>query len=128
LPILIWSAEHFINSAEYTAGYFGISPLFVEMFIISFGTSAPEIIVKSEIVRKELPVLLFVTFLVVWQLFDLELSHDDAFALLGIFVLLISWSGWQAFKQPKDQLAEDITSDLINSKTNLKPHLVWLVT
>ena len=167
LPILILSAERFIHGAAYTAGYFGISPLFVGMFIIGFGTSAPEIIVsifaamqgngglalgnafgsnitnitlvvgttallspiivKSEIVRKELPVLLAVTFFVVWQLLDLELSHDDAFALLGVFVLLISWSGWQALKQPKDTLAEDVTTELQNSKTDLKPHIIWLV-
>jgi cation:H+ antiporter len=167
LPILIWSAERFIHGAAFTAGHFGISPLFVGMFIIGFGTSAPEIIVsifaaiqgngglalgnafgsnitnitlvvgttallspimvKSEIVRKELPVLLAVTFFVIWQLIDLELSHDDAFALLGIFVLLISWSGWQAFKQPKDQLAEDITCELQNDQSQLKPHVIWLL-
>ena len=167
LPVLIWSAERFIHGAAYTAGHFGISPLFVGMFIIGFGTSAPEIIVsifaaiqgngglalgnafgsnitnitlvvgttallspivvKSEIVRKELPVLLAITFFVVWQLLDLELSHDDAFALLGIFVLLISWSGWQALKQPKDQLAEDVTSELSSSQTELAPHVIWLV-
>lgn len=167
LPILIWSAERFIHGAAFTAGYYGISPLFVGMFIIGFGTSAPEIIVsifaaiqgngglalgnafgsnitnitlvigttallspiivKSDIVRKEVPILLGVTFFVVWQLLDLELSHDDAFSLLGIFVLLISWSGWQALKQPKDQLGEQVANELTNSRSQLKPHLIWLV-
>lgn len=46
LPILIWSAERFIHGASFTAGYFGVSPLFIGMFIIGFGTSAPEIIVS----------------------------------------------------------------------------------
>lgn len=167
LPILIWSAERFIHGAAFTAGHFGISPLFVGMFIIGFGTSAPEIIVsifaaiqgngglalgnafgsnitnitlvvgttallspimvKSEVVKKELPILLAVTFFVVWQLIDLELSYDDAFALLGIFMLLITWSGWQALKQPKDHLAEDVATELTHSRAELKPHLVWLI-
>jgi cation:H+ antiporter len=167
LPVLILSAERFIHSAAFTAGYFGISPLFVGMFIIGFGTSAPEIIVsifaaiqgngglalgnafgsnitnitlvvgttallspimvQSEIVRKELTVLLAVTFFVMWQLLDLELSHDDAFALLGLFVLLITWSGWQALKKPKDQLGENQTIELTKSQTQLKPHLIWLI-
>ncbi|WP_339720046.1 calcium/sodium antiporter [uncultured Paraglaciecola sp.] len=167
LPILIWSAERFIHGAAFTANYYGISPLFVGMFIIGFGTSAPEIIVsifaalqgsgglalgnafgsnitnitlvvgvtallspimvKSDIVRKELPILLGVTFFVVWQLLDLELSHDDAFALLGIFVLLISWSSWQALKLPKDQLGEEVANELTSSHSELKPHLIWLV-
>lgn len=167
LPILIWSAERFIHGAAFTASYYGISPLFVGMFIIGFGTSAPEIIVsifaaiqgngglalgnafgsnitnitlvvgttallspimvKSEIVRKELPILLGVTFFVLWQLLDLELSHDDAFALLGVFVLLISWSGWQALKKPKDQLGEQVANELTNSHSELKPALIWLL-
>lgn len=167
LPLLIWSADRFIHGAAFTAGYYGISPLFVGMFIIGFGTSAPEIIVsifaaiqgngglalgnafgsnitnitlvvgttallspiivKSEIVRKELPILLAVTFFLVWQLLDLELSHDDAFALLGIFVLLITWSGWQALKQPKDQLGDDIANEFSKDQSELKPHLIWLV-
>lgn len=167
LPLLIWSAERFIHGAAFTAGYYGISPLFVGMFIIGFGTSAPEIIVsifaaiqgngglalgnafgsnitnitlvvgttallspimvKSEIVRKELPILLGITFFVVWQLLDLELSHDDAFALLGIFVLLISWSAWQALKQPQDQFAKEVAKELTNSQSELKSHLIWLV-
>jgi cation:H+ antiporter len=166
LPILIWSAERFIHGAAFTARHFGISPLFVGMFIIGFGTSAPEIIVsifaamqgngglalgnafgsnitnitlvigttallspimvKSDIVRKELPILLAVTFFVVWQLLDLELSHDDAFALLGIFVILTTWSGWQALKQPKDELNKELTNELKASQSELKPHLLWL--
>lgn len=166
LPVLIWSAERFIHGAAFTARHFGISPLFVGMFIIGFGTSAPEIIVsifaaiqgngglalgnafgsnitnitlvigttallspimvKSDVVRKELPILLAVTFFVVWQLLDLELSHDDAFALLGIFVILISWSGWQALKQPKDELNKEFTNELKTSQSELKPHLIWL--
>jgi cation:H+ antiporter len=46
LPIVIWSAERFIHGAAFTAGHFGIPPLFIGMFIIGFGTSAPEIIVS----------------------------------------------------------------------------------
>jgi cation:H+ antiporter len=166
LPVLIWSAERFIHGASFTAGYFGISPLFIGMFIIGFGTSAPEIIVsifaaiqgngglalgnafgsnitnitlvlgttallspiivRSEIVRKELPILLAITFFAVWQLLDLEVSHDDAFSLLGIFVLLISWSGWQAFKQPKDLLGKEVAIEITDSQLQLKPHLIWL--
>ena len=57
---------------------------------------------------------------------DLEVSHDDAFLLLGIFILLISWSGWQALKQPKDQLGKEVAIELTNSQLQLKPHLIWL--
>ena len=166
LPVLIWSAERFIHGAAYVAHHYGISPLFIGMFIIGFGTSAPEIIVsvfaamqgngglalgnaigsnitnitlvvgitavlspivvKSDIVRKELPILLAVTFFAVWQLFDLELSHDDAFALLGIFIVLISWSVWQTLKTPDDELGKNTAGEEANTPAQLKPHLFWL--
>ncbi|GAA0853973.1 calcium/sodium antiporter [Aliiglaciecola litoralis] len=167
LPILIWSAERFIHGASYTAGHFGISPLFIGMFIIGFGTSAPEIIVsvfaalqgngglalgnafgsnitnitlvvgvtallspivvKSDIVRKELPILLAVTFFAVWQIVDLKLSHDDAFALLGLFVILLSWTVWQSIKQPNDQLGEQVADEVEQADAKLLPHMLWLI-
>lgn len=167
LPVLIWSAERFIHGAAFTANYFGISPLIIGMFIIGFGTSAPEIIVsvfaalqgngglalgnaygsnitnitlvvgmtallspimvKSDIVRKELPLLLAITFFAVWQLLDLELSKDDAFSLLGIFILLISWTAWQMMKKPDDQLGENVAEELPKNPTQLKIHLLWFI-
>jgi cation:H+ antiporter len=167
LPLLIWSAERFIHGASFTASYYGIPPLFIGMFIIGFGTSAPEIIVsifaalqgngglalgnafgsnitnitlvlgvtailspiaiKSEIVRKELPILLAITFFAVWLLVDLELSHDDAFALIGIFILLIAWTIWQTIKKPEDKLAGEVAVELETSKESIKPYLLWLL-
>ncbi|MDP5031337.1 MAG: calcium/sodium antiporter [Paraglaciecola sp.] len=167
LPLLIWSAERFIHGASFTAGYFGVSPLFIGMFIIGFGTSAPEIIVsvfaalqgngglalgnaygsnitnitlvagltalispiavQSGIIRKELPLLLAISFFSVWQLMDLELSHDDAISLLGIFVLLLAWSAWHAKNDKGDKLADEVTESIKGDKTQLKPHVLWLI-
>lgn len=167
LPILIWSAERFIHGASFTAGYFGVSPLFIGMFIIGFGTSAPEIIVsvfaalqgngglalgnaygsnitnitlvvgvtailspimvKSDIIRKEFPILLAITFFSVWQLLDFELSKDDAFALLGLFVMLIAWSIWQMLKEPNDQLGHEVTTEIQSGKNALGIHVFWLL-
>jgi len=167
LPLLIWSAERFIHGASFTAGYFGISPLFIGMFIIGFGTSAPEIIVsvfaalqgngglalgnaygsnitnitlvagltalispiavQSGIIRKELPILLAITFFSVWQLMDLELSKDDAISLIGIFVLLVAWSVWHAKNDGADTLADEVSKNISKDKTLLKPHLLWLI-
>jgi cation:H+ antiporter len=167
LPLLIWSAERFIHGASFTAGYYGVSPLFIGMFIIGFGTSAPEIIVsviaamqgngglalgnaygsnitnitlvagmtalispivvQSSIIRKELPLLMAISFFSVWQLFDRELSQDDAFSLLGIFVMLIVWSVWQAKNGGSDKFADDVTDAIKGDKAQLKPHLLWLL-
>ena len=166
LPVLIWSAERFIHGASFTASHFGISPLFIGMFIIGFGTSAPEIIVsifsalqgngglalgnafgsnianitlilgttailspiavKSEIVRKEIPILLVVTLFTVWLLFDLQLSFQDAFALLGVFLMLIAWTVWQTMQKREDELAIQLAEELVPAKPSIKDYLIWL--
>ena len=167
LPLLIWSAERFIHGASFTAGHYGVSPLFIGMFIIGFGTSAPEIIVsvfaalqgngglalgnafgsnitnitlvagmtaiispisvKSDIVRKEMPILLAASFFCVWLLIDFELSRDDAMSLLGIFMLLIVWSIWTAKNNPVDTLAAEVSGSVDSAPKLLKTHVMWLI-
>lgn len=45
LIILVWSADKFVLGAASTALNFGMSPLLIGLTIVSFGTSAPEIVV-----------------------------------------------------------------------------------
>ncbi len=46
LIVLVWSADKFIFGAASTAKNFGMSPLLIGLTIVSFGTSAPEILVS----------------------------------------------------------------------------------
>lgn len=46
LALLVWSADHFVNGAAATARNSGMSPLLIGLTIVSFGTSAPEILVS----------------------------------------------------------------------------------
>lgn len=167
LPLLIWSAERFIHGASLTASHFGIPPLLIGIFIIGFGTSAPELIVSviaamqgngglalgnavgsnitnialvvgatalyrpilvnSSLVKKELPLLLTVTFFALWLLFDLSLSTDDAFALIGLFIVLIAWSIWHSLQSPQDPLARSVDAVYQSPKPKLNMHLFWLI-
>jgi cation:H+ antiporter len=47
LVLLVWSADLFVKGSASTARYFGISPLFIGMVIVGFGTSAPELVVSA---------------------------------------------------------------------------------
>ncbi len=85
------------------------------------------IAVRSEIIRKELPILLGLTFFAAWQLLDSNLSKDDAFSLLGLFILLISWSIWTGLRGDKDALAEEFGEELNSKPANLKGDSIWLV-
>lgn len=45
LFFLIWSADHFIESASVVAKHLGLPPLIIGIIIVGFGTSAPEMVV-----------------------------------------------------------------------------------
>ncbi len=46
LILLVWSADRFVIGAAATAKNFGMSPMLIGLTIVSFGTSAPEILVS----------------------------------------------------------------------------------
>ena len=46
LMILMWSADHFVNSSAATARNFGMSPMLIGLTIVAIGTSAPEVLVS----------------------------------------------------------------------------------
>ncbi len=46
LVLLVWSADRFVIGAAATAKNFGMSPMLIGLTIVSFGTSAPEILVS----------------------------------------------------------------------------------
>ena len=85
------------------------------------------IMVKSDVLRKELPVLFGVTLLGAGLLFDLHLSRTDACILLVTFVVVMSWSIWLGFKQRQDTLANSVDDLLIEHPMSLRAALLWLL-
>ncbi|GGW75069.1 calcium/sodium antiporter [Alteromonas halophila] len=97
------------------------------LLILGLTALISPIAVRSEIIRKEIPVLLGITFFAAWQLLDMQLSKDDAFSLMGLFILLISWSIWQGIRGGKDALSDEYSEELRNDKDPVKTHVVWLL-
>lgn len=56
------------------------------------------ILVQSQILRRELPVLTLVTVLTAWLLWDAEISRTDAIVLLLVFAGLMAWSIYQGMR------------------------------
>ena len=83
------------------------------------------IAVHSQVMRKELPILILVTAFAGWQLWDGDLSRMDAVGLMLVFVLLIGWSIYQGFRQPDDALAKEMTEEV--HAMPLRKALLWLV-
>ncbi|WP_375193177.1 calcium/sodium antiporter [Marinobacter sp.] len=80
--------------------------------------------VHSQVMRKELPILLLVTAFAGWQLWDGALSRMDAIGLMVVFAGLLGWSIYQGMRQPRDALAEDMAGEI--HAMPLKKALLWL--
>ena len=84
------------------------------------------IIVQSQILRNELPILLAVTGLAAWQLRDGLLTRFDAMVLLLVFALLLAWTIWQGLQNKSDALAGEMAIELESAGLSLPRSLVWL--
>lgn len=80
--------------------------------------------VHSQVMRKELPILMLVTAFAGWQLWDGTLSRMDAIGLMVVFAGLLGWSIYQGMRQPRDALAEDMAGEI--HAMPLKKALLWL--
>ncbi len=85
------------------------------------------IIVHSSIIRKELPILLGITLLAAYQVFDGEITRLDAGVLLLVFVLVMGWTIWAGMKKGADSLGADMQQELAGQSLSLKLAVMWLV-
>lgn len=81
----------------------------------------------SQVLRKELPILIAVTVLAAFQLVDGDLSRLDAIILLVVFLVLMIWTVRQGMRQKADPLAADVEQEFTTQSLALKPAIIWLV-
>ncbi len=85
------------------------------------------IAVHSQVLRKELPILLVVTVLAGFQLKDGELSFIDALVLLVVFAILMTWSIQQGFRKKADALGSEVAQELETRGMPLGRAILWLI-
>lgn len=85
------------------------------------------IAVCSGVLHKELPILTAVTALAAWQLWDGGISRNDAFVLLGVFVLLMTWTVWAGLRENSDSLAGEVEQELQERAMPLSRSITWVV-
>ncbi|WP_022964439.1 calcium/sodium antiporter [Halopseudomonas pelagia] len=83
--------------------------------------------VHSQVVRKELPILLGITLLAGYQLIDGQLSRNDAWVLIAVFFVLMGWSVFQGLRSRGDTLESDYDKELKDNAMPLRTALIWLV-
>lgn len=84
------------------------------------------IIVHSKILRKELPILAGVTALSAYLVWDGQVSHLDAWVLLAVFGVLVTWSIVEGMRGGSDALAVETATELKEHAMPLKRSLMWL--
>ncbi|MCK2084986.1 calcium/sodium antiporter [Aeromonas sp. 3925] len=85
------------------------------------------IAVSSQVVRKEIPILLGITLLTGALLIDGHLGRGDALILGGVFIALLGWSIWTGIKGKGDALDEDVNVEIDSEAMPLKKAIFWLI-
>ena len=84
------------------------------------------IAIHSQVLRKELPILIVITALAAWQVRDGEVTRIDAFFLLGVFAGLMGWAIWQGLQKKEDALGGEIEQELEVHAMPVGRALFWL--
>ncbi len=85
------------------------------------------ITVHSQVLRKELPILIAVTGLAGWQVWDGEITRIEAVGLLGVFGGLMAWTLWQGGRKKADALGLQLEQKLEVREMPLRRAIPWLV-
>ena len=85
------------------------------------------ITVNSNIVRKEIPILLLIVLFSGYLLFDNTLTFVEGVILLFGFFALVGWSIFAAIKGKGDALESDMEDELIEHAMSLKVGIIWLI-
>ncbi|WKJ90103.1 calcium/sodium antiporter [Methylomonas montana] len=89
------------------------------------------IVVHSQIVKKELPVLFAVTVFSLGQLYDGELSRTDAALELIVFVGVMTWMIRQGLNQKAertDSLGKEEADELEEHEMSFSQAIIWLIS
>ena len=85
------------------------------------------IAVHSQIIRKELPLLLGLTLLAGYQLLDGELSRTDGWVLLAVFTAVMGWFIFQGLRGKNDSLEAGVDDVVLAHPMPLKKAIAWLI-
>jgi len=85
------------------------------------------IAVHSQVLRKELPVLTAVTLLAAVQLQSGRIDRLDAWLLLAVFAILITWTTFQGVRRRTDSYSTQVAQEVVTHTLSLRWAVFWLV-
>ncbi|MEY4210156.1 MAG: hypothetical protein RLZ92_535 [Pseudomonadota bacterium] len=85
------------------------------------------IVVHSQVIRKELPILFLVTICVLVQIYDGQLSQIDGFIELGLLFAVMGWMMRQSSHHPHDVLEDEMEDELDEHTMSTSQGFIWLI-
>ena len=95
--------------------------------IVGVTAAIVPIAVHSKIIRKELPLLLFISAVTGYLIMDASLARWEAALLLAGFFSLIGWSVFTAIRGKGDALEQDVEQELEEHAMSLGKAMGWLI-
>lgn len=84
--------------------------------------------VNSQVLKQELPMLILVTAISAFLIVDGEVSHLDAWILLGVFFVYMGWTIRSGLHNKDDSFTKDIKEELQEQEyMSLGKALMWVV-
>jgi cation:H+ antiporter len=84
------------------------------------------IAVQSQVIKKEIPLLIGVTALAAYQIWDGHLSRMDAVVLLGVFAAIMGWTVYEGMRRRDDTFGDEMEAELAQQDMTLRRALMWI--
>jgi cation:H+ antiporter len=95
--------------------------------VLGVGIIVSPLLISSETVKREMPILLFVTLFVLFLMWDGEQSRTDGVILIASMFSLTLWMAWVGLKQSKnDILKAEIEAEMPHDISK-KAAWLWLI-
>lgn len=85
------------------------------------------LMVNSDVLKKELPILMAVTLLSAYLVYDANITTLDAIILLSVFAAYMFWTVITAMKSKNDALGTDVDAELAGNQMPLGKAILWVV-
>ena len=95
--------------------------------IIGLTALLAPIAVASQVLKREMPILLAITLAMLWPLYDGIITRLEAVVMLLVFFSYMGWSIFEGMRGEADELSGEFEEELKAHQMPLKTALIWLV-
>jgi len=95
--------------------------------ILGFTALLAPVLVHSQVIRRELPILLGVTAVAAIQVYDGQITRIEAIVLLVLLVGLLGWNIYQGRRGQVDALGGEVEQELASHPMPMKKALLWVI-